>query len=65
VKSAFDREEGRFLVVRDVSGRQALWPDFVPVPQGWQVLHGPCGQADCLDRITRDAAATATGGVPR
>ncbi|MEU7646433.1 MULTISPECIES: MbtH family NRPS accessory protein [Streptomyces] len=65
MKSAFDREDDLFLVLCGPSGRQALWPSLVPVPQGWQVLHGPAGQAGCLDHITRGITAAAPGEVLR
>lgn len=35
----FDNEEGRFAVLVNAEGQHSLWPDFAPVPDGWQSVH--------------------------
>ncbi|MEV7594010.1 MbtH family protein [Streptomyces sp. NPDC089922] len=66
MRNTFDDEGGRFLVLGDGAGRPALWPAFVPVPQGWRTLHGPAGRADCLEHVARTApAAGVHGGTSR
>ncbi|MEU0688544.1 MbtH family protein [Streptomyces uncialis] len=47
----FDDENGVFWVLRNDEEQYSLWPEFVPVPAGWQVVHGPDGRAACLAHV--------------
>lgn len=47
----FDDEEGRFFVLRNGEGQHSLWPTFALVPEGWQVVFGESGRADCLEYV--------------
>lgn len=47
----FDDEDGRFLVLRNDEGQYSLWPSFIDVPAGWQVVHEEDGRAASLQYI--------------
>jgi MbtH protein len=47
----FDDEDGRFLVLRNDEGQHSLWPAFIDVPAGWQVVHEEDSRAACLQYI--------------
>jgi MbtH protein len=44
----FDDEEGTFYVLRNGEEQHSLWPAFVDVPEGWQIVFGESTRADCL-----------------
>ncbi|EKF23207.1 protein mbtH [Mycolicibacterium hassiacum DSM 44199] len=44
----FDDDHGTFSVLINDEDQHSLWPEFLPVPQGWRVVFGPAGRADCL-----------------
>lgn len=37
----FDDPEGVFLALINDENQYSLWPEFLDVPQGWTVAHGP------------------------
>ncbi|MCM2387173.1 MbtH family protein [Streptomyces albipurpureus] len=47
----FDDENGVFWVLRNDEDQHSLWPEFAPVPTGWQVVHGPDVRAACLAHV--------------
>lgn len=47
----FDDEDGRFLVLRNDEGQYSIWPSFIDVPAGWQVVHGADSRAACLQYV--------------
>ena len=47
----FDDEDGRFLVLRNDEGQYSLWPSFIDVPAGWQVVHKEDSRAASLQYI--------------
>jgi MbtH protein len=49
----FDREDGDFRVLRNEEDQYSLWPDFLDVPAGWTVEHGPAARAACLEYVER------------
>jgi MbtH protein len=49
----FDLENGTYLVLRNDEGQYSLWPDFVEVPAGWAIAHGPGSRLECLDYVER------------
>ncbi|MEU6298721.1 MbtH family protein [Streptomyces erythrochromogenes] len=49
--NVFESESTRYLVVVNSEGQYSLWPEFVDVPAGWDVVFGPSGRQGCLDRI--------------
>lgn len=50
----FDDENGVFRVLVNDEGQYSLWPDFAPVPAGWNDVHGPDTRAACLEHIERN-----------
>jgi MbtH protein len=49
----FDDPNGSYLVLINDEGQHSLWPAFVDIPAGWQVIHGEAGRQDCLDFVER------------
>ncbi|MDQ1034827.1 MbtH protein [Streptomyces sp. V3I8] len=47
----FENPEGTYSVLVNDEGQYSLWPDFVDVPAGWTVVHGPAPRQECLDHI--------------
>jgi MbtH protein len=47
----FEDVEGTFLVLRNDESQHSLWPAFVEVPVGWQVVHPRGTRQACLDYI--------------
>jgi MbtH protein len=50
----FEDNDGTYLVLVNDEGQHSLWPEFVAVPAGWTVAHGPAGRQDCLDHIEQN-----------
>jgi len=47
----FDNTDGTFLVLVNHEGQHSLWPDFAPVPDGWNQVFGPAGHDACLEYV--------------
>lgn len=47
----FEDPEGAFIVLRNDESQHSLWPAFVEVPAGWQVVHPSDTRQACLDYI--------------
>ena len=50
----FEDEGGTFHVLVNDEGQHSLWPTFVDVPDGWQIVHKSDTRAACLDYINRN-----------
>jgi MbtH protein len=50
----FEDNDASYLVLVNDEGQHSLWPEFVPVPAGWTVAHGPAARQDSLDYIERN-----------
>jgi MbtH protein len=50
----FDDPDGRFLVLINSEGQHSLWPQFIDVPAGWTVVHGPADRATALDYVSEN-----------
>jgi MbtH protein len=50
----FEDNDASYLVLVNDEGQHSLWPEFVAVPAGWTVAHGPAARQDCLDHIERN-----------
>jgi MbtH protein len=50
----FDDENGRFYVLVNDEQQYSLWPVFAQVPDGWQVVFGESGHADCVEYVERN-----------
>ncbi|GAA0380923.1 protein mbtH [Acrocarpospora corrugata] len=47
----FEDPDGVYTVLVNDEGQHSLWPEFVDVPAGWTVVHGPGERQACLDYI--------------
>ncbi|GEC05440.1 protein MbtH [Streptomyces spinoverrucosus] len=47
----FEDPEGVYLVLVNDENQHSLWPDFVDVPAGWRVVHGPAPRQACLEYV--------------
>lgn len=50
----FEDENGVFHVLVNEEGQHSLWPSFVPVPQGWTIVHESASRTACLDYINKN-----------
>lgn len=53
-QNPFDDENGTFYALVNDEGQYSLWPEFVPVPAGWSIEHGPGDRAGCLAHVERN-----------
>ena len=44
----FDDENGRFYVMVNDEEQHSLWPEFVEMPPGWQVVFGEDSRSQCV-----------------
>jgi MbtH protein len=51
MSNPFEDPEGVYLVLVNDENQHSLWPDFVDVPAGWRVVHGPDSRQACLDHV--------------
>jgi MbtH protein len=54
VTNPFEDENGVFHVLVNDEGQHSLWPEFVPVPAGWKIVHESDTRAACLDYINKN-----------
>lgn len=47
----FDDEDGVFYALINDEGQYSLWPTFVDVPAGWEIVFGEDTRKACLDYI--------------
>jgi MbtH protein len=47
----FEDPEASYLVLVNQEGQHSLWPTFVDVPAGWEVIFGENSRQECLDFI--------------
>ncbi|PRY17647.1 MbtH family protein [Pseudosporangium ferrugineum] len=52
----FDDPEGTFLVLRNGENQHSLWPTFVDVPSGWEIVLGESSRAEALKYIDENWA---------
>lgn len=50
--NSFENSGSRYFVLINEEGQHSLWPENIPVPEGWTVAHGPDGREECLESIT-------------
>ncbi|MDX3643025.1 MbtH family protein [Streptomyces sp. MB09-02B] len=51
MSNPFEDPEGTYLVLVNDENQHSLWPDFVDVPAGWRVVHGPDSRQACLEHV--------------
>lgn len=47
----FEDEDADYFVLVNEEGQHSLWPAFVDVPDGWEVIFGQDKRQACLDFI--------------
>lgn len=47
----FERQDGRYLVLRNDEDQHSLWPADLAVPPGWAVVHGEADRDECLGYV--------------
>jgi MbtH protein len=52
MSNLFDDQDASFLVLVNSENQHSLWPEAIPVPAGWTVMHGPDGRQNCLTYVT-------------
>jgi MbtH protein len=50
----FDEPDAKYLVLINDEGQHSLWPVFVDVPEGWEVIFGEDGRQECLEFIDKN-----------
>lgn len=49
----FENPDGRYRVLRNTENQHSLWPELLPVPAGWSVVHDTDSRQACLDYVER------------
>ncbi len=49
----FDNENLSFFVLKNHQGEFSLWPEFHPVPAGWDIQHGADSRASCIQYVEK------------
>lgn len=39
--SVFDEQDKTYLILVNELNQHSIWPDALPIPDGWRVIHGP------------------------
>ncbi len=47
----FENENITFLVLVNAENQHSLWPEFMAIPDGWDVVCGPAIRKDCMQYI--------------
>jgi MbtH protein len=68
MNSPFDDQESLYFTLVNTNGQYSIWPFFLDVPAGWNVVAGPMLRADTLARIDVEwtpagVAAVGSAGV--
>lgn len=50
--SVFDDDSLTFLVLVNDEHQYSLWPDMLPIPNGWHHTLGPTSRQHCLDWLS-------------
>lgn len=51
MSNPFENENIPFLVLVNAENQHSLWPEFMVVPEGWDVLCGPASRKACIEYI--------------
>jgi MbtH protein len=47
----FEDEDGLFHVLINKEGQHSIWPTFINVPEGWEIVYRTGSRRDCLDYV--------------
>jgi MbtH protein len=50
----FENENGVYHVLVNDEGQHSIWPEFVPVPQGWTIVHKSASRQSCLEFVEQN-----------
>jgi MbtH protein len=50
----FESENGVYHVLVNDEGQHSIWPAFVPVPNGWNIVHKSDTRAACLEFVEKN-----------
>ncbi|SFX01488.1 MbtH protein [Thermoactinomyces sp. DSM 45891] len=50
----FDDQTGTYFVLLNEEGQYSLWPSWIDVPAGWQVVYGKDQKESCLAYINAE-----------
>lgn len=50
----FERDDIGYRVLTNDENQHSLWPEFVDVPPGWQLVFGPATRAECVEYVERE-----------
>ncbi|AJO20306.1 MbtH family protein [Bacillus paralicheniformis] len=48
----FENEQGTYVVLMNEEGQYSLWPAFVHIPAGWEIVCGETSRSACIDYIS-------------
>jgi MbtH protein len=51
VSNPFEDESATYHVLVNDEGQHSLWPEFVDVPAGWQVVLRSASRPECIDYV--------------
>jgi len=51
MSNPFENENLIFIVLVNEENQHSLWPEFIPIPDGWAPVFGPTARAECLHYI--------------
>jgi uncharacterized protein YbdZ (MbtH family) len=44
----FENEQGTYVVLMNEEGQYSLWPAFVHIPAGWEIVCGETSRSGCI-----------------
>ncbi|UOQ42596.1 MbtH family protein [Halobacillus salinarum] len=52
MSNPFENEASDYLVLINEEGQYSLWPAFIDVPSGWEIVYGKESRDKCLHFIS-------------
>jgi MbtH protein len=49
MSNPFENENIPFLVLVNAENQHSLWPEFMVIPEGWDVVCGPASRKECIE----------------
>jgi MbtH protein len=51
MSNPFEDEDRNYFALVNAEGQHSLWPAWIAVPSGWDIVHGEDTRAACLEYI--------------
>lgn len=51
MRSAFDGIDEHYVVLANDAEQRSIWPSYLLVPDGWQLVFGPANIEDCRTEV--------------